>query len=382
MGCSGSRKLEGLEPSREAGRTKHNLIGMHSVTESIFGRTSPAHVRICSATCRALEDMLVAAEPIEFEYRLQLLALTFNVGNAPPPADVSELLPAASCNTAHIVAVGLQECAYYNKAHPVAAECGSYHDGTTRSVHNYVGALVSHLGDAWEIIDSVEYQEMKLVVFSRREHHRLISHIQTFQVSFFGIDMLHGALAVRCSIANTTLLFITSHLAAHEGEQYYHKRNDELSDICEELRSEMESADHILWMGDLNYRLDFGGLNKVELETARPRLEKLINECSQRNDWQPLWRFDEFSKVLDAGEVLPGFREAADMCRSSPTFLVEKQPGFTYNSRRFPAWCDRVVWRSLPCKECNMKHLATEALGGVSTSDHKPVISTFEIVYC
>jgi hypothetical protein len=61
-----------------------------------------------------------------------------------------------------------------------------------------------------------------------------------------------------------------------------------------------------------------------------------------------------------------------------PTFKVERGKVVPeYDPERSPAWCDRVLWKSMPGYE--LKQIAYNSAESVTTSDHKPVYAIFEL---
>ena len=66
-----------------------------------------------------------------------------------------------------------------------------------------------------------------------------------------------GAVAIRMDYANTTLCFVTAHLAA--GFANYEERNRDYRTISQGLRFQhnrsIEDHDTIIWLGDFNYRI-------------------------------------------------------------------------------------------------------------------------------
>lgn len=76
-------------------------------------------------------------------------------------------------------------------------------------------------------------------------------------------------MAVSLNICGTTLTFINSHLAAHQSKAL--QRSADVAEITDELfrgrvgptavgqeGDAVTSATHVVWVGDLNYRIDFG----------------------------------------------------------------------------------------------------------------------------
>ncbi|CAI5480848.1 unnamed protein product [Closterium sp. Yama58-4] len=61
---------------------------------------------------------------------------------------------------------------------------------------------------------------------------------------------------------------------------------------------------------------------------------------------------------------------------STPHQVIRNEVG-KYNSKRLPAWCDRILWRSLP--GCQLACTRYDAAHDVGSSDHKPVLAEFEL---
>jgi hypothetical protein len=91
--------------------------------------------------------------------------------------------------------------------------------------------------------------------------------------------------------------------------------------------------------------------------------------------YDQLFRVDQLLREREAGRVFLGWAEGKYNFR--PTFKVERRRGVVYNPQRSPAWCDRVLWKSIagfPCRQ-----LTLGSCEAISTSDHKPIVSCFEI---
>ena len=117
--------------------------------------------------------------------------------------------------------------------------------------------------------------------------------------------------------------------------------------------------DHVLWMGDLNYRLAHPDLNRVH--------RKII-----QGDLPFLLQYDQLSVEKRAGRAFAAFRELP--ITFPPTYKYT--PGtHTYEQRpnkklRMPSWCDRIQWRSLPANSVTPIEYDRAML---LLSDHKPV---------
>lgn len=69
-----------------------------------------------------------------------------------------------------------------------------------------------------------------------------------------------GAVAIRMDFANTSICFVTAHLAA--GFANYEERNRDYRTISHGLRFQrnrsIEDHNTIIWLGDFNYRIGLG----------------------------------------------------------------------------------------------------------------------------
>ncbi|KAI9198711.1 hypothetical protein LWI28_021011 [Acer negundo] len=141
---------------------------------------------------------------------------------------------------------------------------------------------------------------------------------------------------------------------------------------------ELSEADMVIYLGDLNYRLD-----GISYDEAR---DFVSQRCF---DW--LKEKDQLRAEMEAGNVFQGMREA--VIRFPPTYKFERhQVGLAgYDSgekKRVPAWCDRILYRdnrSALASECSLECpivssiLQYEACMDVTDSDHKPVRCIFSV---
>jgi alpha-tubulin suppressor-like RCC1 family protein len=177
-----------------------------------------------------------------------------------------------------------------------------------------------------------------------------------------------GAVAIRMRIADTTLCFVCSHLAAGDGAEALEKRCVDYSDICAGLQfAEGSNADgavsiydhqRLVWLGDLNFRLT--GLEREHVFTA-----------VRNNDLAALLAADELLQIKQRGRVF------ADWTEQPITFL----PTYKYDAgtdhydtshkARLPAWCDRVLVKGDGFEP--VYYLRYELLD----SDHRPVAAYY-----
>ncbi|CAL0299971.1 unnamed protein product [Lupinus luteus] len=143
-----------------------------------------------------------------------------------------------------------------------------------------------------------------------------------------------------------------------------------------EAMPELSEADMVVFLGDLNYRLD-----GISYDEARDFVSQRCFEWLRERD--------QLRAEMDTGNVFQGMREA--IITFPPTYKFERhQVGLAgYDSgekKRIPAWCDRILYRdSRPSlvADCNLdcpvvsSVLQYEACMDVTDSDHKPVRCIF-----
>lgn len=128
--------------------------------------------------------------------------------------------------------------------------------------------------------------------------------LTTAQTGLSGIAGNKGGCAIRFDFSNTSLCFITAHLAA--GFANYDERNRDYETIDRGLRFQKNRsiADHdiVVWLGDFNYRIGLG--NQI--------VRDLISQC----DFQKLYDNDQVSHLLGNLEffVLTSVAEFANDC--------------------------------------------------------------------
>ncbi|XP_048424606.1 type IV inositol polyphosphate 5-phosphatase 3 isoform X1 [Pyrus x bretschneideri] len=213
-----------------------------------------------------------------------------------------------------------------------------------------------------------------LTVWVRR---RLRKHIQNVKVSTVGVGVMgyignKGSISVSMSVYQTLFCFVCTHLTAGEKEADEIKRNADVREIHRRTHFRTFSSiglpktiyDHerIIWLGDLNYRLNLS-------------YEKTRDLISQKA-WSTLVEKDQLAKQLKKGRAFDGWSEG--VLNFPPTYKYEinseKYCGEDAKTgRRTPAWCDRILsygraMRLLSYRRAELK-----------LSDHRPVTATYAV---
>ncbi|KAE8209639.1 hypothetical protein CF327_g6402 [Tilletia walkeri] len=175
-----------------------------------------------------------------------------------------------------------------------------------------------------------------------------------------GMSGNKGGVAVRMKIFDSTVCFVTAHLAA--GQTNVDQRNDDYRTISSGLvfsqGTTISSHDHIFWFGDFNYRVD------IPNERAR--------WLAEMDDYSALIAKDQLKRSQEAQVAFVGFTEGQIGFR--PTYKYDNGTS-TYDSsekQRIPAWTDRILFRGQGLRQL------IYARAELYTSDHRPVYAFFE----
>ncbi|KAG9159531.1 hypothetical protein Leryth_019590 [Lithospermum erythrorhizon] len=212
-----------------------------------------------------------------------------------------------------------------------------------------------------------------LTIWVRRS---LRKHIQNLNVSTVGVGAMgyignKGSISVRMSIYQTLFCFICTHLTSGEKDADFAKRNADVHEILRkthfnssevELPTSIYNHERILWLGDLNYRIN------LSYEETR--------ELISKKDWTKLVEHDQLIKELKRGRVFDGWAEGR--LKFAPTYKYEANsdnyiPAEPKAARRNPAWCDRIL--SFGKEMRLLSYRRTE----LTFSDHRPITATYMV---
>ncbi|KAG7940854.1 hypothetical protein I3843_16G007300 [Carya illinoinensis] len=211
-----------------------------------------------------------------------------------------------------------------------------------------------------------------ITIWVRRSLRR---HIQNLKVSTVGVGVMgyignKGSISVSMSIHQTLFCFICTHLTSGEKEGDELKRNADVREIHRRTTFHSHSdiglprtiGDHerIIWLGDLNYRIN------LSYEKTR--------EFISKKEWSKLVEKDQLVPEFKKGRAFDGWSEGT--LSFPPTYKYEINSEKYYGEdpkagRRTPAWCDRILSYGKGMRLLNYSR--TE----LKLSDHRPVTATY-----
>ncbi|VFR00318.1 unnamed protein product [Cuscuta campestris] len=213
-----------------------------------------------------------------------------------------------------------------------------------------------------------------LTIWVRRS---LRKHIQNLNVSTVGVGVMgfignKGSISVSMSVYQTLFCFVCTHLTSGDKDVDAVKRNANVHEIHRRTHFNTEPGgglakcinDHerIIWMGDLNYRINLSYEETLELISKK--------------DWPKLIESDQLTREFRKGRAFDGWSEG--ILKFPPTYKYERDSDKYHGEdpravRRTPAWCDRILslgkgMRLLRYRRCELR-----------LSDHRPVTATYMV---
>ncbi|NWW95209.1 PI5PA phosphatase, partial [Rhynochetos jubatus] len=309
-----------------------------------------------------------------------ITVVTWNVGTAMPPNDVTSLLHlnTGETNDADVIAIGLQEVnSKINKRLKDALFTDQWSELFMDVLSPFHFVLVS----------TVRMQGVILLVFAKYYHLPFLQDIQTdcTRTGLGGYWGNKGGVSVRLSIFGHMVCFLNCHLPAHleKAEQ----RKEDFATILHMQQFEGHAASGILdhdlvfWFGDLNFRIE-----SLDIRFVKYAIDS--NILSQ------LWEKDQLNIAKTTWPVLSGFQEGP--LNFPPTFKFDVGTN-KYDSsakKRKPAWTDRILWKikspgvGLGVGGCwpsrgvlSVSQLCYCSHMEYTISDHKPVAAIFAVQF-
>ncbi|XP_022247210.1 72 kDa inositol polyphosphate 5-phosphatase-like [Limulus polyphemus] len=366
-----SKSLESLNSVLDS----PELHRSHSATQSVMSSVEGVLplISVCEARSRCYVvgtvgsqgSLLGPSELLRYfpDQKVSVFVGTWNMNGQLPPKNLDDfLLPLGVNHLPDIYAVGVQEGVQDRKEWEIT--------------------LQTTLGPSHVLFHSVGLGVLYLSIFLRRDLIWFCSDPEdaTYSTRPGSAVKTKGAVAVSFMFFGTSLLFINSHLTAHEK-----KIKERLSDyekICLmldlprnlPLKSQYQSKDvtarfdSVFWCGDLNFRLT----------QKRDFIIKLLEERSIKNtvSCKTLLNHDQLKKAMGKGVAFRDFHEAEIMFVPSYKYSTGSSL-FDSKKLRVPSYTDRVLFRHK--KNNTITCLLYDIAESITTSDHKPIYALFQV---
>lgn len=261
-----------------------------------------------------------------------------------------------------IYAIGLQEIIELNAGSILNADsskAGRWSDALTQQLN-------SQSSDKYLLLRTESLSSMALYLFVKESLVNNISHVfgASKKTGLGGMTVNKGACAVRFEYGSTSFALVTSHLAA--GTTALAERYNDYVTVMEGLTFSrnytLPDHDHILWFGDLNYRITLPN------DQCRFFVEK--------GAFDDLFKQDQLQQEMKKKGAFFGFNEGPILFY--PTYKFDKGTNDydTSEKQRIPSWTDRILYQS-DSDVPELEQLNYSSIFDMVYSDHKPVYSTF-----
>ncbi|KAK2711703.1 hypothetical protein QYM36_012721 [Artemia franciscana] len=212
-------------------------------------------------------------------------------------------------------------------------------------LQNSIQKILTKVG-IYKCLISVELQKKRLYIFIKECLFKYVANVSAdaIDVSPRTTPSSKGAVFVRFLLHSTSFAFTCSHLTAFENRLL--ERNKNYFEIAKNLSSpyaiDLHSHDYVIWLGDLNYRLE------MPKETA----EKL----AVHTNWPELLKYDQLERSREPDGISQDYQEA------NITFLSQEQRVLVRKRKK------NLTYNSIYYGSAKLR-----------TSDHRPVILIFDI---
>ena len=296
---------------------------------SVPERRGPIHA--WSSSYPSVKDEMIKREMQKHsaEYTIQhqcrVFCGTYNVAEKKAADNLGEWWEMPDQQLPEVMFINLQEVDMSSKAFAL---------GETAKAVKWVKDLTQRL-PKYQLVANKQLMGLVVALFVRED---MCPHLSCVTILSEGCGIMgkganKGAIAVRMRLHETTMCLIGCHFAAHQS--HVMQRNQDFHTLCERIRfgGEEEAfpdgatvfdCDYLVWIGDMNYRIDLPG-DEVRAKIAA-------------RDMEPLKEADQLMAQMKLGNVFVGFNEGE--LDFLPTYKLDKGTLETYDSsekQRIPA---------------------------------------------
>uniref|UniRef100_UPI0037E94F63 phosphatidylinositol 4,5-bisphosphate 5-phosphatase A n=1 Tax=Semicossyphus pulcher TaxID=241346 RepID=UPI0037E94F63 len=359
----------------------HHPVRAASVPHAVASRPVPSHLNPHAQRALSVAGTADTQAQIVEDFRVHII--TWNVGSAQPPDDITSLLGLnVSDGNTDMYIIGLQEVnSMINKRLKDVLFTDQWSEVCMERLSPFGYVLVT----------SQRMQGLLLLVFAKYFHLPFLRGVQTetTRTGLGGYWGNKGGVSARMSVFGHTICFLNCHLPAHMENS--DQRMEDFESILQQQQFEGQSAtgvlDHdvVFWFGDLNFRID-----DLEMQVVKSAIDN--------NKYTGLWEKDQLNMAKDSETVLEGFQEGPLKFPPTYKFDVGTNTYDTSGKKRKPAWTDRILWRLRATAPAALSGGKRGSMSGLTSgtkvtqhyyrsymeytvSDHKPVSSIFTLQF-
>ncbi|XP_041754087.1 phosphatidylinositol 4,5-bisphosphate 5-phosphatase A isoform X2 [Coregonus clupeaformis] len=293
----------------------------------------------------------------ETDYGFRVHIVTWNVGSAVPPDDITSLFgPHAGDGSTDMFIIGLQEVnSMINKRLKDALFTDQWSELCMDTLSRFGYVLVA----------SQRMQGVLLLVFSKFCHLPFLRGLQTekTRTGLGGYWGNKGGVSARMTMFGHPVCFLNCHLPAHM--RNLEQRMEDFESILQQQQFEGGTAsgvlDHdvVFWFGDLNFRIEDYDIH-------------VVKSAIDSNKLPLLWERDQLNIAKNSESILDGFLEGPLKFPPTYKFDVGTHTYDTSSKKRKPAWTDRILWRlrctgsPVPTHNATLQRGLTSWLGGAT----------------
>lgn len=289
-----------------------------------------------------------------------IFVTTFNVNGKSPPEYFQDWLVFDTENLPDFIVIGLQE---------MDLALGTYVTDNTIREEQWLFTLKRNLPRDYKLVQSIRLIGIFMVIY-RKEDSKIPITSNVYS-AFVATGFLKfgnkGGVGISMELNSTSVCFINSHLAA--GSELS-KRNQDFREISQMRFANgrgLYDHDIVIWLGDLNYRLDtLMGYEEVVKRIENGKAHELL-------------QFDQLQRQQILKQAFHGFKEVLGVTfKPTYKFDVGTNRWDTSEKRRVPAWCDRILYWTKD-KHIKVAQHEYSCVDKVTFSDHKPVRAIFKV---
>ncbi|KAJ1676835.1 Inositol-1,4,5-trisphosphate 5-phosphatase 1, partial [Spiromyces aspiralis] len=293
-----------------------------------------------------------------------IFATTYNLHGRPYCGEnLEEWLRLPRDSIPDIVAIAFQEIVDLNVGQVLAASNANrlVWERTVMELLNIQLRQRGH-GSEYVLIRSDQLVGVSLMIVTHNTvlpRMRNISSIK-HKTGLWGMAGNKGAVAVSFDLDDSSFCIINSHLAS--GTTNVAERNDDFYNIYTNTRfmrnKGIDDHNYVLWLGDLNYRVDLPN--------------PIVRDLVWKGDLDGLLRYDQLKAQAKQGRIFRDYQEGDIMFPPTYKYDTGTNNYDTSDKQRVPSWTDRILFRGQGLKLC--AYYRDE----LTFSDHKPVSAVFE----